>query len=320
MCAPLTADHCAKADTLQANRYLELSLAAVHPGFVAEHVPSMRTAPCRLVPVAQGLQTGNSVLGDTYPWFTLLCAVDSSFTPQVLQMASSCIPGIQCSEHGTGVPLSTVHLHLGLEHADKQLICSYECPAAVDVLCCAPSQPAKLSQLDWAACWQLACTTQRPSHELPPPNPQSITLLHIQLPGTSPPDFTGASNRACSGVCCAVEYGEHTEAAQRAMRQQEEMQAAAEARRRARAMVVPTDDREVRVWLRRLKEPVTLFGERAMERRERLRVLMTTLDDSQREELTTRVMQLELEQKAVQAERFFTEGGLGLLEFRKYVL
>lgn len=104
------------------------------------------------------------------------------------------------------------------------------------------------------------------------------------------------------------------------MRQQAEMQAAAEARRRARIMVVPTDDREVRVWLRRLKEPVTIFGERAMERRERLRTLMTTLDESQREELTARVMQLEMEQSSVQAERFFTEGPLGLLEFRKCAL
>jgi U4/U6 small nuclear ribonucleoprotein PRP4 len=114
-----------------------------------------------------------------------------------------------------------------------------------------------------------------------------------------------------------VEYGEHTEAAKRAMRQQAERQAQVEARRRARAMVVPTDDREVRVWLRRLREPVTLFGERAMERRERLRILMATLDDSQRAELTARIMQLELEQKAVQAERFFTEGAPGLLDLRR---
>lgn len=141
-----------------------------------------------------------------------------------------------------------------------------------------------------------------------------LTAQHVTLPHIS-------RNQADRNWrVAAVEYGEHTEAAQRAMRQQAEVQAAAEARRRAKAMVVPTDDREVRVWLRRLKEPITLFGERAMERRERLRVLMTTLDESQRAELTARVMQLELEQKTVQAERFFTEGGPGLLEFRKCVL
>lgn len=82
-------------------------------------------------------------------------------------------------------------------------------------------------------------------------------------------------------------------------------------------MVVPTDDREVRVWLRRQGEPVTLFGERAMERRERLRALVATLSEDARAELMARVMQLEVEQQRVQTERFFTEGAPGLLELRK---
>lgn len=115
----------------------------------------------------------------------------------------------------------------------------------------------------------------------------------------------------------AVEFGEHTEAARRAQAIQAEAQASAEARRRAKMMVVPTDDREVRSWLRRQGEPMTLFGERAMERRERLRVLVATLTEDQREHLMARVMQLEVEQKRVQTERFFTEGGPDLLELRQ---
>lgn len=114
-----------------------------------------------------------------------------------------------------------------------------------------------------------------------------------------------------------VEFGEHTEAARRAQAIQAEAQAAAEARRRAKMMVVPTDDREVRVWLRRQGEPITLFGERAMERRERLRALVATLSEDERAELMARVMRLEVEQRRVQTERFFTEAPEGLLELRR---
>lgn len=105
-----------------------------------------------------------------------------------------------------------------------------------------------------------------------------------------------------------MEFGEHTEAARRAKRQQQEAVAAAVQRRRMHAMVVPTDDQEVRTWLRKLTEPMTLFGERQMERRERLRMLMTTLTDAQRDALTERLMQLEVQNKQTRVEKFFTEG------------
>ncbi|XP_020108920.1 U4/U6 small nuclear ribonucleoprotein PRP4-like protein [Ananas comosus] len=49
-------------------------------------------------------------------------------------------------------------------------------------------------------------------------------------------------------------------------------------KRRAYAMAVPTNDSAVRARLRRLGEPVTLFGEREMERRDRLRSLMVRLE------------------------------------------
>ncbi|PWA98026.1 hypothetical protein CTI12_AA023480 [Artemisia annua] len=49
-------------------------------------------------------------------------------------------------------------------------------------------------------------------------------------------------------------------------------------KQRAAALAVPTNDKAVRSRLRRLGEPVTLFGEREMERRGRLRMIMARLD------------------------------------------
>ncbi|KAF9679591.1 hypothetical protein SADUNF_Sadunf06G0030700 [Salix dunnii] len=49
-------------------------------------------------------------------------------------------------------------------------------------------------------------------------------------------------------------------------------------KKRAAALAVPTNDMSVRTRLRRLGEPITLFGEREMERRDRLRMLMAKLD------------------------------------------
>ncbi|XWS54497.1 hypothetical protein CRYUN_Cryun10bG0094700 [Craigia yunnanensis] len=49
-------------------------------------------------------------------------------------------------------------------------------------------------------------------------------------------------------------------------------------KRRAAALAVPTNDIAVRTRLRRLGEPITLFGEREMERRDRLRMIMAKLD------------------------------------------
>lgn len=49
-------------------------------------------------------------------------------------------------------------------------------------------------------------------------------------------------------------------------------------KRRAAALAVPTNDMAVRARLRHLGEPITLFGEREMERRDRLRMIMAKLD------------------------------------------
>lgn len=49
------------------------------------------------------------------------------------------------------------------------------------------------------------------------------------------------------------------------------MQRAHDLERRARSLPIPTTDREVRVRLREMGEPICLFGEEAGDRRERLR-------------------------------------------------
>jgi U4/U6 small nuclear ribonucleoprotein PRP4 len=55
-----------------------------------------------------------------------------------------------------------------------------------------------------------------------------------------------------------------------------------ELNRRARRLAVPTNDQAVRQRLRQLGQPITLFGEREMERRDRLRHLMARLESEVR--------------------------------------
>ncbi|KAI5308751.1 hypothetical protein KEM55_004960, partial [Ascosphaera atra] len=53
-----------------------------------------------------------------------------------------------------------------------------------------------------------------------------------------------------------------------------------ERKRRANALTVPTNDQEVRAKLRELREPMTLFGEGAQERRARLRQAMLEAEEA----------------------------------------
>lgn len=100
-------------------------------------------------------------------------------------------------------------------------------------------------------------------------------------------------------------------------------------KRRAAALAVPTNDMAVRARLRRLGEPMTLFGEREMERRDRLRTLMGKLDSEGELERLMRVHEEEEAAAAVSiadgAEDenvqypFYTEGPKNLLEARKEI-
>uniref|UniRef100_A0A7E4W8Q9 SFM domain-containing protein n=1 Tax=Panagrellus redivivus TaxID=6233 RepID=A0A7E4W8Q9_PANRE len=57
-------------------------------------------------------------------------------------------------------------------------------------------------------------------------------------------------------------------------------------RRKARMLTLPTDDVQVKSMLRRLSEPICLFGEDILDRRERLRKVLSPLD----EDTVTRIL------------------------------
>lgn len=102
-----------------------------------------------------------------------------------------------------------------------------------------------------------------------------------------------------------------------------------ERKRRAAAMAVPTDDNRVRMRLRELGEPITLFGEGPAERRDRLRELLTDLAEKQDAaaaaagegdiDMREATAEAESEAEAEQQEEFYTEGTQELLEARRAI-
>ncbi|KAG0572073.1 hypothetical protein KC19_VG065700 [Ceratodon purpureus] len=103
-------------------------------------------------------------------------------------------------------------------------------------------------------------------------------------------------------------------------------------KRRAAALAVPTNDSAVRQRLRHLGHPITLFGEREMERRDRLRVILAKLDADgdldklvQAHEASADTRGEEAYQESVPddvqpLQLFYTEGSSELLECRQGIL
>ena len=116
-----------------------------------------------------------------------------------------------------------------------------------------------------------------------------------------------------------MQYQEHTEASKAAQAQQAELLANIDQRRRMQSLVVPTDSSKIRAMLRALRDPVTLFGERDMERRERLRKLLANLDYDRREVLTAHLMEVEVQEAVSHHEKFYTEGPHRLQELRMQI-
>lgn len=97
-----------------------------------------------------------------------------------------------------------------------------------------------------------------------------------------------------------------------------------EAAKRKRLLVVPTNDVDVRKQLRVLGEPVTLFGERPGDRRDRLRDITSKLKEEQR------AARGGLDEEPAESddssssdsereEEFYTPGGADLLRERHFI-
>ncbi|KAK9291086.1 hypothetical protein L1049_009273 [Liquidambar formosana] len=127
-----------------------------------------------------------------------------------------------------------------------------------------------------------------------------------------------------TGLGSAAEY-EISEESKLARERQEKAIQELLMKRRASALAVPTNDMAVRARLRRLGEPITLFGEREMERRDRLRMIMAKLDaEGQLEKLMKAHEEEEAAASATMEDAdeemlqypFYTEGSKALLKAR----
>ncbi|CAL1372379.1 unnamed protein product [Linum trigynum] len=170
----------------------------------------------------------------------------------------------------------------------------------------------------------LAPPIPRPLAPLPPrPALPKHQAPQDDQPGTSDSDSDqDDSSPAGNGLTVGYEASEESLIIQE--RQQKAIQELM-MKRRANALAVPTNDMAVRTRLRRLGEPITLFGEREMERRDRLRMLMAKLDSEGQLE---RLMKAHEEEEAASTSTgqdaveemleypFYTEGSWELHEAR----
>uniref|UniRef100_A0A5B7BDU9 Putative U4/U6 small nuclear ribonucleoprotein PRP4-like protein n=1 Tax=Davidia involucrata TaxID=16924 RepID=A0A5B7BDU9_DAVIN len=173
-----------------------------------------------------------------------------------------------------------------------------------------------------------------PIPTVPPSIPRPLAPLPVRRPplpqngevrasdSDSDHDDSGL-NRNTAGSAAEYEISEESRLAKE--RQEKAMQEFM-MKRRAAALAVPTNDMAVRARLRRLGEPITLFGEREMERRDRLRMLMAKLDaEGQLERLMKAHEEEEAAASAAPTEAaeeemiqypFYTEGSEALLKAR----
>ncbi|KAH7908922.1 WD40-repeat-containing domain protein [Hygrophoropsis aurantiaca] len=90
-----------------------------------------------------------------------------------------------------------------------------------------------------------------------------------------------------------------------------------ERKKKSRTLAVPTDDNRVKARLREIGEPITLFGERQADRRDRLIYVLSQInaargDDVQMDEDSS-------DESEDEQEEFYTEGSLELLAARRYL-
>lgn len=173
-----------------------------------------------------------------------------------------------------------------------------------------------------------------PLPTIPPPIPQPLPPLPVRPPAKqngelgangsgSDSDYDESSGtQHALGANAEYEISEESKLVRE--RQERAMQELL-MKRRASALAVPTNDMAVRTRLRRLGEPITLFGEREMERRDRLRMIMAKLDAEgqlekllkahEEEEIAASTPVADDEEEMIQYP-FYTEGSNALLEAR----
>ncbi|KAL6009974.1 hypothetical protein ACLOJK_000405 [Asimina triloba] len=170
-----------------------------------------------------------------------------------------------------------------------------------------------------------------PIAPIPAPPIRPLAPLPVRPPSIRPPpvppsqilEANGSDSDSDQGS--PVEYEVSEESRQLRERHEKAVQDLLN-KRRAYAMAVPTNDSAVRARLRRLGEPITLFGEREMERRDRLRSIMVKLDTEgqldkllkahEEEEGGAAAAAGEEGDEGPQSYPFYTEGPHALLEAR----
>ncbi|KAJ7224301.1 U4/U6 snRNP-specific spliceosomal protein [Mycena pura] len=90
-----------------------------------------------------------------------------------------------------------------------------------------------------------------------------------------------------------------------------------ERKKKARSMAVPTDDNRVKARLREIGEPITLFGERAADRRDRLIYVLSQINAARGDEPMH--VDEESSDSEEDEEEFYSPGSLELLEARRRI-
>ncbi|CAE6521223.1 unnamed protein product [Rhizoctonia solani] len=90
-------------------------------------------------------------------------------------------------------------------------------------------------------------------------------------------------------------------------------------KKRARTMAVPTDDNRVKARLREIGEPITLFGERAADRRDRLIYVLSQIRAARGGDDDVEMEDESSSSEGEDEEEFYTEGSLELLEARRRI-
>ncbi|KAL1943065.1 hypothetical protein VTO73DRAFT_4736 [Trametes versicolor] len=90
-----------------------------------------------------------------------------------------------------------------------------------------------------------------------------------------------------------------------------------ERKKKARTLAVPTDDNKVKARLREIGEPITLFGERPPDRRDRLIYVLSQINAARGEDGMQVDEESSDESSDEEEEEFYSPGSLELLEARR---